>query len=200
MPTTPGEWDDKHRCDADAPAEEPSTILKELLPLLPAGPALDLACGTGRNTLFLARRQPVTAADRSRAALEVLARRAQKAGLAVCHGARIEAVKHGTLLIAGDLEECRLPIGAFSLIVCMRYLERSLFSKIAAALAPSGMLLFETYTKAQLEFSGGPRNPEYLLDGGELGTAFAGLETVFYRELRAGQGIASLLARKRPAA
>jgi len=42
----------------------------------------------------------------------------------------------------------------------------------------------------------GPRNPEHLLEVGELRTAFPGLEIVFYRELRAGQGIASLVARK----
>jgi hypothetical protein len=60
------------------------------------------------------------------------------------------------------------------------------------------MLLFETYTKAQLDFSGGPRNPAHLLDKGELRRAFPELQTVFYRELRAEQGIASLAARKPP--
>jgi hypothetical protein len=58
------------------------------------------------------------------------------------------------------------------------------------------MLLFETYTKAQLDFPGGPRNPAHLLDKGELRKAFPELQTVFYRELRAEQGIASLAARK----
>jgi hypothetical protein len=57
-------------------------------------------------------------------------------------------------------------------------------------------LLFETFTRAQLEFNGGPRNPEYLLRSGELRNAFSGLRVLFYRELRAGQGIASLMAQK----
>jgi hypothetical protein len=64
------------------------------------------------------------------------------------------------------------------------------------ALAPGGMLLFETYTRAQLEFSGGPRNPDHLLELGELRTAFPSLRLLFYRELRAGKGIASLIAQK----
>ena len=64
------------------------------------------------------------------------------------------------------------------------------------ALAPGGMLLFETFTRAQLEFEGGPKNPEFLLECGELRVAFPGLRLLFYRELRAGKGIASLLARK----
>jgi len=43
---------------------------------------------------------------------------------------------------------------------------------------------------------GGPRNPNYLLERGELRTAFPGLRNLFYRELRAGKGIASLIAVK----
>jgi hypothetical protein len=58
------------------------------------------------------------------------------------------------------------------------------------------MLVFETHTLAQLEFADGPRNPAFLLETGELRDAFPLLELVFYRELRAGQGIATLLAQK----
>jgi tellurite methyltransferase len=200
MPTNAAEWDDKHRRNADGPANEPSTILRELLPLLPLGPALDLACGSGRNTLFLARRQPVTAVDRSSVGLEILEKRARNLELKVSRDHRIEAAKNGMLVVSVDLEDCELPVETFSLIVCIHYLERGLFRKIAAALVPGGMVLFETYTKAQLEFFSGPRNPDYLLDDGELRIAFPELETTFYREIRAGQGIASLLARKRTAA
>jgi SAM-dependent methyltransferase len=171
--------------------------LNELFPLLPRGPALDLACGTGRNTLFLAQRQPVTAVDRSEAALEILEKRARQARLAVSHGFRIAPAGKGLHLVAADLEASGLPRDAYSVIVCIRYLQRSLFRAIEGALAPGGALLFETYTEAQLEFAEGPKNPEYLLHTGELRAAFPGLETVFYRELNAGIGIASLLAKKR---
>jgi hypothetical protein len=64
------------------------------------------------------------------------------------------------------------------------------------ALAPGGMLLFETYTRAQREILGGPKNPDHLLEQGELRTAFPSLRLLFYRELRAGKGIASLIAQK----
>ena len=67
---------------------------------------------------------------------------------------------------------------------------------VARSLATADALLFETYTVAQLEFDGGPRNAKYLLERGELRTAFPGLRSLFYRELRAGKGIASLIARK----
>ena len=195
MPATVFEWDEKHRQPSDR-NEQPCTILGELLPLLPTGAALDLACGTGRNALLLAARQPVTAADFSPVALEVAERHAQHTGVAVSLGARIAAAKSGLHLVRADLESSEIASGDFSLIVCIKYLQRSLFRAIAKGLAPGGMLLFETYTKAQLEFAAGPRNPEYLLDSGELRTAFPELQTVFYRELRAGSGIASLLAKK----
>jgi hypothetical protein len=99
-------------------------------------------------------------------------------------------------LVLADLESAQLEVNGYFLILCVRYLQRSLFPQICRALRPGGMLLFETYTKAQLDFPGGPRNPAHLLDKGELRKAFPELQTVFYRELRAEQGIASLAARK----
>jgi hypothetical protein len=95
-----------------------------------------------------------------------------------------------------DLEQVSLPSEVFSLVICVNYLQRSLFSQVERTLAPGGMLLFETHTVAQLDFAGGPRNPDYLLQLGELRTAFPSLRHLFYRELRAGKGIASLIAQK----
>jgi hypothetical protein len=68
---------------------------------------------------------------------------------------------------------------------------------MARALQPGGILLFETFTRAQLNYEGGPCNPAYLLEPGELRTAFPELHLLFYRELNAGQGIASLVAERR---
>ena len=109
----------------------------------------------------------------------------------------IAASRHAILLVKTDLERAALPVSSFALILCVNYLQRSLFSQIQRALAPGGMLLFETHTRAQLEFPGGPKNPEYLLDPGELRVGFPALRLLFYRELRAGKGIASLIAQKR---
>jgi hypothetical protein len=49
-----------------------------------------------------------------------------------------------------------------------------------------------------MELPGGPRNPAYFLEAGELRAAFPELSVLFYRELRAGVGAASLVAKKRP--
>jgi SAM-dependent methyltransferase len=194
------DWNAKHRAAAEEPAAEPAGFVRELLPLLPRGPALDLACGTGRHTLLLAsRQQPVTAVDASEVALEILERRAHLSQCAVTRierSAQIAKRRHGIQLWQTDLEEVSLPSESFSLVLCVNYLQRSLFSQIERTLVPGGMLLFETYTVAQLDCAGGPRNPNYLLKSGELRTAFSALRTLFYRELRAGRGIASLIAQK----
>jgi len=196
----PSEWDAKHRAAAEEPPAEPAGFVRELLPLLPVGAALDLACGTGRHTLLLAgRQQAVTAVDSSSVALEILEKRALYSHCAATHIKRAGQItnrRHGIQLWQADLEEVSLPSETFSLVICVNYLQRSLFSQMERTLAPRGMLLFETYTVAQLDFAGGPRNPKYLLELGELRTAFPALRHLFYRELRAGKGIASLIAQK----
>jgi SAM-dependent methyltransferase len=200
MPSSQTDWDAKYKVAADAPAE-PASIVRELLPLLPRGPALDLACGAGRHALLLAARgQHVSAVDWSSVALEILEARGHAGRIPVHRISTLHASQRSTHagidLFQTDLESIKLPQHSFGLILCIQYLQHSLYPQISHALCPGGMLLFETFTQAQLEFAGGPRNPEHLLETGELRNAFPELRVLFYRELRAGQGIASLLAQK----
>jgi len=202
MPSSQAEWDDKYRLAAEAPPAEPASIVRELLPLLPSGPALDVACGPGRHALLLAARgQHVTAVDFSSVALDILQVRARAMRAPVRHNKGLHEAKkplHGGLeLMQADLEQVQLPERCYELILCIQYLQRSLFPQMAKALRPNGVLLIETYTRAQLEFACGPRNPAHLLETGELREAFPDLCVLFYRELRAGVGIASLVAKKR---
>jgi SAM-dependent methyltransferase len=138
--------------------------------------------------------------DWSGAGLEMLAARARAEGTPIRRISSAEQIvkrHHGGIdLVQADLEQLQLPENTFGLILCIQYLQRSLFRQLQRALRAGGVLLFETFTQAQLEFQGGPRNPEYLLKPGELGNAFPELRVLFYRELRAGQGIASLMAQK----
>jgi tellurite methyltransferase len=201
MPSGQSDWDAKYRLAAEAPLAEPASIVRELLPLLPKGAALDIACGTGRHSLLLASRgQHVTALDWSAAGLDRLEVQAgrMKVPLRRIHSLdKVERSRRGRIeLVQADLENTTLPQRAFDLILCIQYLQRSLFPQMTRALRPGGMLLFETFTRAHLEFAGGPRNPAYLLEVGELREAFPELRVHFYRELRSGQGIASLLAQK----
>ncbi|MGC1417468.1 MAG: class I SAM-dependent methyltransferase [Candidatus Acidiferrum sp.] len=203
MPANVAEWDARYREAAQNAASEPAGIVSEWLPMLPRGSALDIACGTGRHALLLAGRgEAVTAVDWSATGLEVLENRARNAkfpvrradAAALAEGAKPRAGE--LLLVQASLEEIQLPIASFSVVLCVQYLQRSLFEQMTHALKPGGLLLFETFTRAQLDYSNGPRNPAYLLEPGELRTAFPELHVLLYRELNAGQGIASLVAQK----
>lgn len=183
---------------------EPAAILSEVLPLLPRGRALDLACGAGRNAIFLSvRGWNVTAIDSSSSALKLSQAAAKSQDIRAAINGLSDTSSLATAPLSGrldlleaDLEKFHLPRKQFDLIICIHYLQRSIFHAIEEALLPGGVLLYETFTRAQLQFAQGPRNPAYLLDQGELRTAFPALTPLFFRELSAGKGIATLLARK----
>lgn len=130
----------------------PSPWVVRFANLVPTGgPVLDVAAGGGRHTRFFrGRGHPVTAVDRDTAAL-----------------ARIDDQLE---IITADLEtEGAWPFGSrrFAGIVVTNYLHRPLFPGILAALAPGGVLLYETFAAGNERF-GKPSNPDFLLKPGEL--------------------------------
>jgi SAM-dependent methyltransferase len=141
----------------DAP---PSAWVRRFLPLIrPGGLVLDLAAGTGRHTRLLRGEGfAVVAVDRDVAAL----------------GAAF-AADPGCRIIACDLEDGGpWPLGAgYDGIVVTNYLHRPLLLDIAAALAPGGVLIYETFMLGNERF-GKPSNPDFLLRPGELLDAYAG--------------------------
>ncbi|WP_340116921.1 class I SAM-dependent methyltransferase [Pelagibius sp. 7325] len=149
---------------------EPSAWVVRFVPLVPTGsPVLDLACGSGRHSrLFLQRGHPVLAVDRDLSRLGDLA----------AHP-RLEA-------LACDLEDGSVPAffkRRFGAIVVTNYLHRPLFGLLAAALAPGGILLYETFAKGNERF-GKPSNPAFLLDKGELLRAFRDkLKVIAYEDM-----------------
>ena len=158
MPSSQSDWDSKHRLAAETPPSEPASIVRELLPLLPTGPALDIACGTGRHAMFLAARgQHVTAIDFSGVALDIFEVRARSLHVPVRRGENLHEprrqLRGGIELIQTNFERIHLPERCYDLILCVQYLQRSLFPQMGRALRPNGVLLLETFTRAQLEFS-----------------------------------------------
>ena len=178
-------WEERYASPRRRPRRGPSAWLVTYADRLPTGRALDVATGEGRNALFLARRGfEVTGVDRSPTALRTARARAREEGL--------ELELH-----LADLEACKLPAGPFDVVVVMRYLQRSLFEPLGRALAPGGVLLYESFTRDYLKY--GPRNPEHLLRPGELREAFRDLEIPAYRETEdpeRREARASLLARR----
>jgi SAM-dependent methyltransferase len=139
--------------------------------LRPGGRALDVACGTGRHALFLARRGlSVRAVDRDAARLEALAAEARRLGLPI-----------ETEVLDLEVPGATLGDGGYDAIVVVHYLHRPLFPAIVRALRPGGVLLYETFTTAQA-VRGRPKNPAFLLDPGELPSLVAPLRVVRWRE------------------
>jgi tellurite methyltransferase len=137
------------------------------------GPVLDLACGRGRHALAAAELGATTLAiDRDADALRALANQARQRQLPL-----------QTLL--ADLETpFGIPVraGSCGVILVFRFLFRPLVPAIVAALAPGGLLLYETFTVAQRALGSGPRRAEFLLEPGELAALFGGLEPISYEE------------------
>jgi len=98
-----------------------------------------------------------------------------------------------------DLErrDTRLPEGRYALVTVFRFLHRPLLPAIGRALAPGGRLVYETFRRGQARF-GRPTHPRFLLEDGELRTAFPGLVVERYDEPGPEDGpiTARLLARR----
>ena len=180
-------WDERFRTGEHADAQ-PDPFLKQLdeyRDLFPAkGHALDVACGAGRNAVWLAQKGwDVTACDFS---LEGL--RKTKA-LAEKRGVRLN-------LFCQDLETASVIPGRFDLIVCFFYLQRELFPLLKEALKPKGLIVYKTYTIDQQPFGGRPRHPMHLLQPQELLEQFRDFRVLFYQEVMKDRGIAQIIARR----
>ena len=131
----------------------PSPWVTRFAPLVPAGArVLDLAAGGGRHARFLAARgAKVVAVDRDPDLLRSLA---TVAGIET----RAVDLEHGVWPLAGE---------TFDAIVVTNYRHRPLFPHLRAALAPDGVLLYETFAMGN-EAYGRPTNPDFLLCRDEL--------------------------------
>ena len=98
-----------------------------------------------------------------------------------------------------DLTRSPLPRGRFDLIVVTRYLQRDLFPSLRAAVAPNGVILYETFTVVQRAHGRGPTSPDHLLEPGELARLFDGFEVAFYEEVPEPDALARIVAKKRSA-
>jgi len=167
---------------------EPSSWLLENLDLLPPGArTLDVACGRGRHAMLLAAAGfPVQAVDR-------------KAGLIATLRATAERLELPLRAEVRDLETGTADLGtaAYELVLVFHYLHRPLFPALVRALAPGGLLLYETFTVEQAK-RGKPREPDFLLEPGELRRRVAPLEVLREREGEfEGRMVAAVAARKR---
>jgi len=149
--------------------------------------ALDLACGCGRDAVWLALQgYQVDAIDVLPDALrrtEDLARRS---------GVRVHTAPQ-------DLErQPNLGRGCYYLVTVFRFLHRDLIPAIREAVAPGGYVAYQTFHERNRETGRRPLSPEHLLQTGELARAFGGFEVLIARDAveREGRFFSAILARR----
>ncbi len=165
-------WDQRYGDGAYETRTHPSALLAQWIDRLPRGRALDVACGAGRNSLWLAKHgYSVTSVDISSVALDRLRRAAD--GLAV---ATVEVdLDHG-------LPELQ---GRFDLIIKMRFMNLSLLHSLFERLGPGGVLVCEILLQggdASVGPSFGPLAPRFRAAPGVLLNAAKGLQVMYYDE------------------
>jgi tellurite methyltransferase len=186
-------WNKKHLESQES--DKPSDIVMDFCGMAKNKRALDIACGTGRNTIFLAQQGfTVDAVDISEVGLKKLTGK--------------------NLLIrpvCADLDHFDIAPQHYDLIINIRYLNRRLFPYIKEGLVSGGVLIFESFMDNPSDNPSKDKNVsnkdhqpscrDYLFRENELLHGFLSLTVKYYREFEIQHGgshqwMASLVALK----
>ncbi len=163
-------WDKKYQNTPTLLQQrEPSQKLVQVVEKAKGKKALEVACGAGRNSIYLAKQGfEVEALDISQIALDTLDAQNYK--------------NITTKLI--DLDSYIPLTNSYHLVVMTNFLDRTLIPKLAQALTKNGILLIETYMEDD-ENTKPSSNPDFLLKQGELKLFFNdSFEIVEYDEFQ----------------
>lgn len=156
------DWNARYRSREEI-NDEPASVLVEAASDLPPGRALDLACGAGRNALWLARRGwEVVAIDGASEAIRVLREHAGEVRV----DARVLDLEDGKPLPFDD--------ASFDLVAILFYLHRPLFAEAKRLVKPGGIVVAAARTIGI--------NPRFCVSPGELRGFFEGWEMLVDRE------------------
>ena len=184
-------WDERYRASASVWGAEPNRWVAEQLADLPPGTAVDLACGEGRNAVWLAGRGwRVYAVDFSTVALE--------------KGRELERLQQPPIAIGwlvGDVTEFVPPEPVDLALICYLQLpaaaRRSAVRTAAESLAPGGTLLVIGHDSRNLtDGTGGPQDPSVLFTAADVADDIAGLGL---RVDQAGEVVRPVVGAERPA-
>lgn len=153
---------------------EPSAFLAEVLPSLVSGKALDLACGSGRDAVFMSSLGwHVTGVDILPDALD------KARDLATRY---LDQPPH-PIFVQTDLESGLIDLGGpYDLIFSTSYLNRPLFRDLPRWLTPTGSVILETFTVVHRERHGKPSSDDHVLNEGEILEFAVGLQVRRFEE------------------
>jgi tellurite methyltransferase len=165
------DWNARYR-QREEIIDVPAPLLEDAAMPLPPGRALDLACGAGRNAMWLARQGwDVVAIDGAEEAIRIVRE----------HAPEIDA---RVIDLEKDLP-LPFPDESFDLIAILFFLHRPLYAEARRLLKPGGILVTAIRMRGI--------NPRFCVAQGELRVMFTD-----YEMLRESEGeIAEIVARKR---
>lgn len=186
------DWNRKHGAGGLLFGAEPNRFLVDEVAGLAPGRALDLACGSGRNAVWLAQQGwQVTGVEFSDVALE------QARALAAERGVDAEWIE-------ADLRTWEPPARAFDLVV-IQYLHLAwadmspILIRAAEAVAPGGTMLVVGHHADNIEHgSGGPQDPRVLYTAEDVARSLGALEIEKAEAVRRDDAIDALVRARRP--
>ena len=157
-------WDGKYKKARGTPLALPDEVLREHESCFDGeGWALDVACGRGANTGYLASLgYQALGIDCSWEALSQ---------------ARHHVCDHSTHWLAADFDQFFFPEGFFDVVVVVRFLDRKLTSALVESLVPGGLLLHRTFNVNHLK-DAPSFNPRFVLARGELLDLYDDLDVI----------------------
>jgi tellurite methyltransferase len=166
-------WNSKYKERLDQWNE--SVVNPRLLNLsayLHGGKALDIACGLGANSLFLARmKYHVEAIDISDVAINYVQEQARRNHLSI----------HPLVCDLADIDLVDWQMNAFNLVIITYYLERSLFPIVKSLIQEDGYFFMETFYQTSENQNEGV-STQYKLQSNELLLEFSNWKILFFEE------------------
>ncbi len=162
-------WDERYASGEYRPSADPAPVIVRAGECVESGRALVLACGTGRNALYLASLGfEVVAIDISPVAIEMADAEASRSGLTVDWR-------------VGDLDDLNPGERTYDLVTMVRFVNRAIWPRLTPALKSDGWLAMEQHLRTRVPVAG--PSQEYRVGVGELLAAFTDVRVIEYSEL-----------------
>lgn len=165
-------WDERFRTGQYPSDPDPSRVLREYVGETSDGRALDVACGTGRNAVFLADRgYEVDALDQSAEGLRITEANADERGV----GDRLNPIQ-------ADATQFAYPADRYDVVTISFYRTLDRLGDIKEALRPDGLLFYQHHLRSDPPATVGPSTDRYRFRANELLRACLDLTVLYYEE------------------
>lgn len=165
-------WDERFRAGEYPTDPDPSPVLEAYVDETDGGRALDIACGTGRNAVFLAEQgYEVDALDRSVEGLRITESNAASRG-----------VDDRVNLIQADATAFEYPADRYDVVTISFYRLLDRLSDVKAALRSDGLFFYQHHLRSDPPATVGPSTDRHRFGANELLRACLDLTVLYYEE------------------